>query len=54
MILCPYCSEKNRFNLLMLGDILDRKLTCRGCAKAFRFNVRWDPKIFTLKDPDYD
>jgi len=54
MIVCPYCFEENQYCLLMLGSIDDRKVVCRGCARSFRFSVRWHPKISTEKMRDYD
>jgi len=50
---CPYCSEKNRFSFMMLGDIIDRKVMCRGCAKRFGIRVKWQPIIESFKELEH-
>lgn len=49
-ITCPRCSEHNSFPIMTLGDIIGRKIICKGCAKEFKAFVHWIPQTWTEKD----
>lgn len=53
MVPCPYCTEGNKFPLMMVGAIIDRKILCSGCARAFLVRIFWQPIIQTVKDLEH-
>jgi hypothetical protein len=38
---------------MMMGAIVDRKLLCVGCKKAFLVKVSWHATVETIKDIDH-
>lgn len=49
-IVCPRCGTSNSFKILMLGDIVGRRLICSGCSKTFKAYVHWKPDVWTEKE----
>jgi len=47
---CPYCHQDNLFPIMMLGDIIGKKKTCKLCYLSFYIFIHWEPKIRTQKE----